>query len=452
MTKKLRSEPQKPRLSSKLTELPSAAAHREAAQYEDDNVGVEAANRVTEAAEGGARYAAKLSARPRREVKTEPTGIKAQQKRGIKDAYAKAKRGKSTTTTTKSAKKAAEKERKTAAFIVRHRKGIGIAAALLLILAFFLNALTSCSVLVEGGLSGVGLTTYPCADEDLTGAEAAYSAMEAELQAYLDSYEATHDYDEYVFDLDEISHDPYVLLSLLTALKGGEWTLDEVQADLEMLFERQYILTEDVTTETRRDENGEPYEYTVCTVTLENFDLSHLPVYLLTEDKLSMYSLYMATLGNRPDLFPGYLPSTDAGTDYEIPPEALEDERFAAMMEEAEKYIGFPYVWGGSSPATSFDCSGFVSWVVNNCGVGWSVGRLTAQGLYNICTPVSDAEAKPGDLVFFEYTYEGPWITHVGIYVGEGYILHAGNPIGYLKFMESYYSDNFVGFGRLPAV
>ena len=453
MTKKLRSEPAKPRLSSKLTELPSAAAHKEAAQYEDDNVGVEAANCVTEAAEGGARYSAKLSARPRREAKTEPAGVKAQQKRGIKDAYAKARRGKSTTAATaKSAKKAAEKERKTAAFIVRHRKGIGIAVALLLIVAFFLNALTSCSVLVEGGLSGVGLTTYPCADEDLKGAEAAYSAMEAGLQAYLDNYESAHDYDAYVFDLDEISHDPYVLLSLLTSLKGGEWTLDEVQSDLEMLFERQYILTEDVTSETRYDENGEPYEYATVTVTLESFDLSHLPVYLLTEDKLSMYSLYMATLGNRPDLFPGYAPSVDAGTDYEIPPEALEDEQFAAMMEEAEKYIGFPYVWGGSSPATSFDCSGFVSWVVNNCGVGWNVGRLTAQGLYNICTPVSEAEAKPGDLVFFEYTYEGPWITHVGIYVGEGWMVHAGNPIGYLEIMTSKYSDNFVGFGRLPAV
>ena len=453
MTKKLRSEPQKPRPSSKLTELPSTAAHKETAQYEDDNVGVEAVNRVTEAAEGGARYTSKLSARPTREVKAEPPqGAKQQQKRGIKDTYAKAKRGKSTTTAAKSAKKAAEKECKTAAFIVRHRKGIGIAVALLLIVAFFLNALTSCSVLVEGGLSGVGLTTYPCADEDLNGAEAAYSAMEAELQAYLDNYEAAHDYDEYSFDLDEISHDPYVLLSLLTALKGSEWTLDEVQADLEMLFERQYILTEDVTTETRYDENGEPYEYTTVTVTLKNFDLSHLPVYLLTEDKLSMYSLYMATLGNRPDLFPGYAPSTDAGTDYEIPPEALEDEQFAAMMDEAEKYIGFPYVWGGSSPATSFDCSGFVSWVVNNCGVGWNVGRLTAQGLYNICTPVSETEAKPGDLVFFEYTYEGPWITHVGIYVGEGYMIHAGSPIGYLEIMTSKYSDNFVGFGRLPAV
>ena len=453
MTRKLRSEPAKPRLSSKLTKLPSAAAHKEAAQYEDDNVGVEAANRATEAVEDGVRYASKLSARPTREVKAEPTSAKQQQKRSIKDAYAKARRGKSTTTATaRSARKTAEKERKTERFIVKHRKGIGIAVALLLVVAFFLNALTSCSVLVEGGLSGIGLTTYPSANEDLLGAEAAYSAMEAELQEYLDNYEATHDYDEYVFDLDEISHDPYVLLSLLTALKGSEWTLDEVRSDLEMLFERQYILTEDVSTETRRDENGEAYEYTVCIVTLENFDLSHLPVYLLTKDKLSMYSLYMATLGNRPDLFPGYVPSTDAETDYEIPPEALEDEQFAAMMAEAEKYIGFPYVWGGSNPSTSFDCSGFVSWVVNNCGVGWNVGRITAQGLYNICTPVSEAEAKPGDLVFFEYTYEGPWITHVGIYVGDGHMIHAGSPIGYLKFMDSYYKDNFVGFGRLPAV
>lgn len=301
MTKKLRSEPSKPRPSSKLTELPSAAAHREAAQYEDDNVGVEAANRTTQAAEGGVRYAAKLSARPRHEVKSQPQGVKQQQKRGIKEAYTKARQGKSTTTATaKSAKKAAEKEKKTAQFIYRHRKGIGIAVALFLVAAFIMNALTSCSVFLQGGLSSVGLTTYPSSDEDMLAAEAAYTAMEAELQAYLDSYEATHDYDEYHFDLDAIEHDPYVLISLLTALKGGEWTLDEVRSDLEMLFERQYILTEDVTSYTRYDEDGEPYEYTVCTVTLENFDLSHLPVYLLTEDALSLYSLYMATLGNRP--------------------------------------------------------------------------------------------------------------------------------------------------------
>lgn len=456
MTRKLRSEPKKPRQSSKLTELPSAAAHHEAAQYEDDNVGVEAANRTTQAAEGGVHYAAKLSARPRHEVKSQPQGAKAQQKRGIKDAYAKARQGKSTTTATaKGAKKAAEKEKKTAQFIYRHRKGIGIAVALFLAVVFIMNALTSCSVFLQGGLNSVGLTTYPSADEDMLGAEAAYAAMEAELQDYLDSYEATHYYDEYHFDLDEISHDPYVLMSLLTALKGGEWTLSDVQSDLEMLFERQYILTEDVTTYTRYDEDGEPYEYTTVTVTLENFDLSHLPVYIFPEEKLSLYAMYMGTLGNRPDLFPDseYIAKYEnAILELEIPEEYFEDERFAAMMEEAEKYLGYPYVWGGSSPATSFDCSGFVSWVVNNCGVGWSIGRLTAQGLYNICTPVSEAEAKPGDLVFFEYTYDGPWITHVGIYVGDGWMIHAGDPIGYIKIMDSYYSDNFVGFGRLPAV
>ena len=451
MTRKLRSEPAKSRPSSKLTELPSATAHREAAQYEDDNVGVEAANHTTQAAEGGIRYAAKLSERPTRKTKAEPQGAKAQQKRGIKDAYAKARQGKSTTTATaKSAKKAAEKEKKTAQFIYRHRKGIGIAVALFLVAAFIMNALTSCSVFLQGGLNSVGLTTYPSADEDMLAAEAAYAAMEAELQNYLDSYEATHDYDEYHMDIDDIEHDPYVLMSILTAWFGGEWTMDEAEAVLGTLFDRQYILTETVQTYGEGED-----EYTVCTVTLENFDLSHLPVYLLTEDALSLYSLYMATLGNRPDLFPdsGYVGAyTDPKPTYEIPPEALEDEQFAAMMEEAQKYLGYPYVWGGSSPATSFDCSGFVSWVVNNCGLGYDIGRLTAQGLYNICTPVSEAEAKPGDLVFFEYTYEGPWITHVGIYVGDGWMIHAGDPIGYIKFMDSYYSDNFVGFGRLPAV
>ena len=451
MTRKLRSEPAKSRPSSKLTELPSATAHREAAQYEDDNVGVEAANHTTQAAEGGVRYAAKLSERPARKAKAEPQGVKQQQKRGIKDAYAKARQGKSTTTATaKSAKKAAEKEKKTAQFIYRHRKGIGIAVALFLVAAFIMNALTSCSVFLQGGLNSVGLTTYPSADEDMLAAEAAYAAMEAELQNYLDSYEATHDYDEYHMDIDDIEHDPYVLMSILTAWFGGEWTMDEAEAVLGTLFDRQYILTETVQTYGEGED-----EYTVCTVTLENFDLSHLPVYLLTEDALSLYSLYMATLGNRPDLFPdsGYVGAyTDPKPTYEIPPEALEDEQFAAMMEEAQKYFGYPYVWGGSSPATSFDCSGFVSWVVNNCGLGYDIGRLTAQGLYNICTPVSEAEAKPGDLVFFEYTYEGPWITHVGIYVGDGWMIHAGDPIGYIKFMDSYYSDNFVGFGRLPAV
>ena len=312
-----------------------------------------------------------------------------------------------------------------------------------------MNALTSCSVFLQGGLNSVGITTFPSADEDMLAAEAAYTAMEAELQACLDSYEATHDYDEYHMDIDDIEHDPYVLMSILTAWFGGEWTMDEAEAVLGTLFDRQYILTETVQTYGEGED-----EYTVCTVTLENFDLSHLPVYIFPEEKLSLYAMYMGTLGNRTDLFPNseYIAKYEnAILELEIPEEYFDDERFAAMMEEAEKYLGYPYVWGGYDPNTSFDCSGFVSWVVNNCGLGYDIGRLDAGGLYYLCTPVSEAEARPGDLVFFEYTYEGPWITHVGIYVGDGWMIHAGDPIGYIKFMDSYYSDNFVGFGRLPA-
>ena len=240
-----------------------------------------------------------------------------------------------------------------------------------------------------------------------------------ELQEYLDTYEATHDYDEYHFDLDEIEHDPYVLLSILSALHEGVFTLDEVQGDLEMLFDKQYILTETVTTETRyrtetrTDSEGNsytvrvPYTWYICTVTLENFNLSHVPVYIMGEDQLSMYALYMSTLGNRPDLFPssGYVGKyvENPPTAWDIPAEYLTDERFATLITEAEKYLGYPYVWGGSSPETSFDCSGFVSYVLTNTGL-CNTGRLGAQGLYNISTPVSDPQ--PGDLVFFVGTYD----------------------------------------------
>jgi cell wall-associated NlpC family hydrolase len=229
-----------------------------------------------------------------------------------------------------------------------------------------------------------------------------------------------------------------------------------------MLFDYQYTLTETVTTETRTrtvtNDDGETeteeYTYYICTVTLENFNLSHVPVYTLTEDQLSMYAMYMATLGNRPDLFPDseYVGKYTGGTeiDYEIPPEALEDEQFAAMMAEATKYIGYPYVWGGSSPSTSFDCSGFVSWVLNHCGAGWNVGRLGAQGLYNICTPVSSANAQPGDLVFFVGTYDTPGVSHVGIYVGDGVMLHCGDPIKYSNIETSYWQSHLYAFGRLP--
>ena len=296
--------------------------------------------------------------------------------------------------------------------------------------------------------------------------EAAYCALEDDLQHYLDTYESTHDYDEYHFNLDEIEHDPYVLLSLLCALHEGQWTIGEVQGTLQMLFDRQYILTEDVVVETRyrtetdtwTDEDGNshtdtyqvPYDYYICTVTLENFDLSHVPVYVMGEDQLSRYAIYMATLGNRPDLFPDspYVNKYITGKpgDYEVPGEYLDDETFAAMLAEAQKYIGYPYVWGGSSPATSFDCSGYVSWVINHSG--WNVGRLGAQGLYNICTPTSSP--KPGDLVFFKGTYDTPGVSHCGIYVGDGKMLHCGDPIGYANLNTSYWQSHFYAYGRLP--
>ena len=293
---------------------------------------------------------------------------------------------------------------------------------------------------------GLDLLGYFSKDKDMLGAEKAYAKLEQKLQRYLDTYEATHNYDEYHFYLDEIEHDPYVLISILSALHDGVFTLAEVQGELEMLFEKQYILTETVTMQIRYRTKmmviigpygvpqvityQEPYEYYICTVKLKNKDLSHLPVEVLTEEQLSAYSLYMRTLGNRPDLF-GKAQYPNASTIkqptyYDIPPEALKDDRFAAMMEEATKYIGYPYVWGGSSPSTSFDCSGYISWVLNHSG--WNVGRQTAQGLYNFCTPVSAAQVKPGDLVFFKGTYDTSGVSHCGIYVGNSIMLHCGDP------------------------
>ncbi len=196
----------------------------------------------------------------------------------------------------------------------------------------------------------------------------------------------------------------------------------------------------------------EPYEYYICTVKLKNKDLSHLPVEVLTEEQLSAYSLYMRTLGNRPDLF-GQAQYPNASTIkqptyYDVPPEALKDDKFAAMMEEATKYIGYPYVWGGSSPSTSFDCSGYISWVLNHSG--WNVGRQTAQGLYNLCTPVSTAQVKPGDLVFFKGTYDTPGVSHCGIYVGNSIMLHCGDPISYTNLNSKYWQEHFYSYGRLP--
>ena len=476
--------------------------HREVRQSEDDNVGVEAAHKVEQAVESGGRLVqsahrahqlkpyraairaekklerANLDALQKKAEIDSPTSnpvSKWQQKQAIKKQYAAAKHNQAAQTTAKAAentakaaKKAAEKAEKAGKYVWEHRRGFAIAAAILLMLAFLLNGLSSCSVIMDGVGSGIAASTYPSQDADMLGAEAQYCEMEAELQRYLDTYESTHDYDEYHFDLDTIEHDPYVLISMITSLHQGEWTLDEVQGTLQMLFDRQYILTEDVVVETRyrtetdtwTDADGNthtdtyqvPYDYYICTVTLENFNLSHVPVYIMSEEQLGMYATYMATLGNRPDLFPGsgYIGKYVEGsyTDYDIPPEALDDEVFAAIIKEAEKYLGYPYVWGGSSPSTSFDCSGFVSWVINHSG--WDVGRLGAQGLCNICTPVSSANVKPGDLVFFTGTYDTPGVSHVGIYVGNNMMIHCGDPISYANLNSSYWQSHFYRYGRLP--
>ncbi|BAL00223.1 hypothetical protein OBV_30240 [Oscillibacter valericigenes Sjm18-20] len=493
-----------------------AQLHHEIHESEQDNVGVESAHKLEGAAETS--YRAGRSAyrshrlKPyrntaRAETKADKANVQAlrkeaemqnpqlasnpysrwQQKRAIKQEYAAAKAAAGTTnaagtvnaaeTTAKATKKAAEKTKKAGEFVAKYKKTFLILGGAALIVVLLLNFASSCSILVQSGTSSLAISTYPSQDSDMLAAEAQYAGMEAALQSKLDNYTATHDYDEYHFDLDTIEHDPYVLVSLLTALQGHEWTIRDVQSNLAMLFDRQYTLTETVTVETRyrtetrtgtntytdpdtgvtTSEDYEydvqvPYNYYICHVKLENFNLSHVPVYILSEDQLSMYSIYMATLGNRPDLFPGsaYIGKYINGSDpvYEIPPEALSDETFAAIIKEANKYVGYPYVWGGSSPSTSFDCSGFVSWVINHSG--WNVGRLGAQGLYNICTPVSPANAKPGDLIFFEHTYHTDGVSHVGIYVGNNMMIHCGDPIKYSSIDTSYWQQHFYAFGRLP--
>ena len=477
--------------------------HGKIHEVEHENVGVEAAHRVELAGEGIGRTGARAIRRrirqaPARRVRRwERRDIRAKagyemqkqarehpelkknilsrfwQKQKQKREYAKRARE-----TAKTGARAAKETAVTAgriaentvAFIKRHPVGVVIALCCALLLVSLQSCLSTMVTLGNGTITAVTASTYPSEDGDMLAAEAAYVGMENELRAYLESYEQTHDYDEYHFDLDDIEHDPYVLISILTAWHEGAWTIDQVQGTLQMLFDRQYILTETVEVEVRyrteqrtgyhtyTDPNtGQtvteeyeyevqvPYNYYICTVELENFNLSHLPVYIMGEEKVGRYALYIATLGNRPDLFGGR-PLTP--TLYDIPESYLSDETFAAMMAEAEKYIGYPYVWGGSSPRTSFDCSGFVSWVINHSG--WNVGRLGAQGLCNICTPVSAANVRPGDLVFFVGTYDTPGVSHVGIYVGDGWMIHAGNPIGYVNLNTSYWQSHFYTYGRLP--
>ena len=484
--------------------------HGKIHEVEHENVGVESGHKAEELAEHGAGGAIRWERRHRKlkpyraAEKAERKAVNANaeylyqkalhdnpemlsgnplncffQKQRLKREYAKAARTakaagstaqatakgaeKTAEATAMAAKKATEKAKEAAEFVARHWKGVLVVLAGFLLIVMLIGGLQSCSALVGAAGGGVAASSYQSEDADILAAEAAYCALEAELQEYLDTYERTHDYDEYHYDLDEIKHDPYVLASILSALHDGAWTASEVQGTLQMLFEKQYILTETVVTEvryrtvTRTDSEGNeyevevPYNYYICTVELENFDLSHIPVYIMDEETLSKYALYMSVLGNKPELFgdseyiPKYITNRPEG--YEIPPSAMEDETFAAVITEAEKYLGYPYVWGGSSPSTSFDCSGFVSWVLTNSGV-CNTGRLGAQGLYNISTPVSNPQ--PGDLVFFVGTYDTPGVSHVGIYVGNSMMIHCGDPISYSNLNSSYWQAHFYAYARPP--
>lgn len=492
-------------LSRPVQEL-KAAAHGEVRKVEHENVGVEAGHKGEELVERGAAHAVggvRTAVREHRmkpwrdAVKAENASIKANaeflyqkalhddpalaasnpvsrflQKKRIQRNYAKEirqaeKTAKNTTAVTRSAaQRAKDAFKETFVYVKNHSRAVLLIIGIGACVGLLFGGMSSCSIMGGSGVSGVFMTSYLSEDADMLAAEAAYADLEVELQDELDNYESYHPgYDEYRFDLDEIGHDPYVLISILSAFHEGVFTIGEVQSELQTLFDRQYTLTQTVTVEVRypdtwTDEDGNthtdtyevPYDYYICNVTLENFDLSHLPVYMMDEEQLSLYAAYMSTLGNRPDLFGGgEYPNASAlqePTYYDIPPEALEDETFAAMIAEAEKYLGYPYVWGGSSPSTSFDCSGFVSWVINHSG--WNVGRLGAQGLYNICTPVSNSQAKPGDLIFFVGTYDTPGVSHVGIYVGGGMMIHCGSPISYTSINTNYWQAHYFSFGRLP--
>ena len=446
----------------------SGQLHRKVEEEDENNSALEAADRGEELAADGLRDVSRRVEKTRERRGQANTGPEGQQsnpisrfhqKQQIKRSYAKAKASGETVAgndVRSVIERVVEKTKDTVHYVTQNRKGVAIVLALFMLLSMLSNIVSSCSLMIQGIGSSIAGSTYPSSDSDMLGAEAAYCAMEAALKRDLDNYERDHDYDEYEFELDETKHDPYVLISTLTALHDGEWTLAEVQGTLQMLFDRQYTLTETVTATAVQPDpehpDEEPAEHKSVKVKLKNNDLSHLQYEIMTDEQLSRYSVYMATLGNRSDLFPGsdYIGRYGEGSyiKYDIPPAALADEKFAAMITEAEKYLGYPYVWGGSSPSTSFDCSGFVCWVLNHSG--WNVGRTTAQGLCDYCTPVRASDARPGDLVFFIGTYDTPDVSHVGIYVGNNMMIQCGDPITYSNLNSSYWQEHLYCYGRLP--
>ena len=411
-----------------------------------------------------------------------------QQKRAIRKEYAAMKAagnavgdaGKSAAATGKTVRGAGDVTGRMAEFFQSHPSSLLIIllCAMLLIL---MGSLQSCTPLAQSVLESLIIGTYPATEDDVRAAERAYAAKERELQDEMDRYEQYHPvYDEYHVDADEIWHDPYVLIAIISAyFDGQEWTLDSAYPVIEKYFGLQYVVTQTVSTETRyRTETrtgtrivtdpvtGQqhtetytydvqvPYAYSICNVKLENKNLSHLPVVSMSHHTMGMYALYMASHGNMEGIFSGnpYAVPLRDPTLYDIPQETLDaDPSFAALIEEATKYIGYPYVWGGASPETSFDCSGFVSYVFTNSSV-YNTGRLGAKGLRSLCRNVPDEQAQPGDIVFFEGTMgaDVAGITHCGIYVGNGMMLHCGNPIGYADLSDAYWQTHFHSFGRVP--
>ncbi len=477
--------------------------HGKVGEVEKENSGVEGAHKTEKLAEKAGGYAARKlkegyrshKLKPYREAaKAEAASMKADtnylyhkalkenpelasnplsrfhQKQQIKRQYAKDLRnaGKSAGKAAKKTGKAAgEATKKTTDFIARHWKAILTVGVFLLLIVMIFTGLSSCAAMIQGGVSSVLGTSYTAEDEAIREVEADYKELESGLREEIADIETDYpDYDEYQYHLDEIGHNPFALASYLTA-KLYDYTREEAQAEIQALFEKQYTLTlrEEIQTRYRTEtatdpDTGEttteevPYDYYILHVTLTNKNIETLAGELLTPEQKEMFDIYMETKGNKPDVFgEDYAAGTPGGgeyTDYEIPPEALSDERFAAMIAEAEKYLGYPYVWGGSSPSTFFDCSGFVCWVINHSGVG-NVGRTTAQGIFNYTTPIAPGEAKPGDIIFFTGTYDsGSAVSHVGIYAGNGMMIHCGNPISYASVNTPYWQSHFYAYGRLP--
>ena len=405
------------------------------------------------------------------------------QKQAIKKEYAAAKAGAAAAENTaagtaKAAQGTASMTEKAFQFVQSHSHIIiGIAAVGLLVLVIA-GSVSSCSVLINGGGNVVLGTSYTAEDEDLKGVETDYTKLEDKLRKQIDRIETDHPgYDEYRYNLAEIGHNPYELASLLT-VEFENYTRSQVQARLQSIFEAQYELKleEKVEIRTRKETRvgysynpitgtghtytyqvTVQYEYKILNVTLLNRGVDYVARNSgLTDDQLQRYEVTLDCRGNRDDLFAGIAFATPDGAgssgeyqDYDIPGEALTDEKFRKMITEAEKYLGYPYVWGGSSPSTSFDCSGFVSWVINHCGNGWNVGRQTANGLMGKCDIIPKSEAKPGDLIFFQKTYNTSGASHVGIYVGNGMMIHCGNPISYASIETNYWRQHYYCMGRI---